>query len=458
MPASNSSRYGLLVSLPLAAGLVVIGTCCMDQSPAKSSVPQTEDVLGMQVPVKPPSSTDPLQDILGTTDTTPAVLFKLPELPFEERSEGLPKSGTWRGTPLLHDFTRDGLADIVVSNREEDGYNAWEATRAGPWIQRVEGLVSGEGRRDMAYGPARAADMNGDGFDDLILSAHTDALHLYFQDGQMKWTRSAAPIVNPHLWIDVAPGNLNGDAHTDVVTIAHFDGGVGVYLGDGQGGLKHLNESGSLLQAEVFGKVIELTDMDADQIDDIVVTTNAGLKVFLTRPGDPMKWEEVSRGLPNPKIGNSISSLRVGQFESGGWPELVMGLLCDPGDVGEARNGIGVYRYDAKRQEWSHADTGLNREWSYRDVAIGDLNKDGMLDIVAMTPDAGGVVYLATGPTSFEAIGRLAGVHGKCLCTVGDADGDGWLDVLVSTGGQKGAPEHGSVRVFLNRPAVFQAR
>jgi hypothetical protein len=393
-------------------------------------------------------------DLLGKDEPQAPVHFSLPELPFEERSEGLPKSGTWRGTPLLHDFTGDGLDDMVVSNREEDGYNAWEATKAGPWVRRIEGLLP----RDMAYGPARAADMNGDKIDDLILSAHTDALHVYFNDGKMNWTRSPAEVENPHLLIDVAVGNLNGDPHKDVVGIAHFEGGIGVFLGDGKGGFKRLKESASILPKENMGKSIELVDMDGDGTDDIVATTNAGLKVYLTRQGTPMKWEEASRGLPNPKIGNSIYGMRVAQVIPGGWPEILMGLICDPSDVGEARNGIGVYQYDEKKGEWSHADKGLNREWSYRDVAVGDLNKDGVMDIVAMSPDAGGVVYVGTGQGGFKALGRLAGVHGKCMCTLGDVDGDGWLDVLVSTGAQKENPEHGSLRVFANRPAVWQAR
>jgi hypothetical protein len=449
MSPTAKPRFGLILGLPLAAGLVVAGTCCTGETPVPQ--PTAGDVLQAQDTPKPaPNLT--AADLLGGADEVKRVEFKLPELPFEERSEGLPKSGTWRGRPLLHDFTGDGLADIVVSNREEDGYNAWEATKAGPWVLRIQGLEP----RNMAYGPSRAADMNEDGKVDLVLSAHTDALHVYFQDGKMNWTRSTEPIENPTLMIDVAPGNLNGDPHKDVVGIAHFEGGISVYLGDGKGGLLRLKESGSLVPREVMGKIIELADVNADGIDDIAVTTNAGLKVFLTRPGEPMKWEEVSRGLPNPKIGNSISGMDVAQMIPGGWPEVVMGLLCDPGDKGEDRNGIGVYAYDEKKGEWAHADTGLNREWSYRDIDVGDLNKDGVMDIVAMTPEGGGVIYVGTGNGNYKALGRLAGVHGKCMCTLGDADGDGFLDVLVSTGAQKENPERGSLRVFINRPAVWK--
>ncbi len=458
MSAASPSRVGLFLGLSAAAVAVAVafyvGRSGAQATPEKMPPTATDDVLGMQVPTKPPVL-NPI-DLLGGGDIPKAPVFKLPELPFEEHSEGLPKSGTWRGYPLLHDFTGDGRADIVVSNREEDGYNAWESPSAGPWVRRIEGLVSAEGRRDMQYGPSRAGDMNNDNVPDLIMSAHSDALHVYFNDGKMNWTRSPALVENPHLMIDVAVGNLNNDPNKDVVGIAQFDGGVGVYLGDGKGGFSRLKESGSLVPADVMGRSIELVDLDGDGTDDIVTSTNAGLKVFLTRPGEPMKWEEVSRGLPVPSIGNSIYGLRVAQMIPGGWPEIVMGLLIDPGEKPEVRNGVGVYQFDPKKGEWAHADSGLDRSWSYRDLAVGDLNKDGAMDIIAMTPDAGGVVYLGKGGGAFEAAGRLAGVHGKCMCTVGDADGDGFLDVLVATGAQKENPDQGSLRVFLNRPTVWK--
>ena len=93
-----------------------------------------------------------------------------PELAFVDASEGLPTSGTWIGYPLLADFNADGRADLVASNREEDGYNAWISTATEGWVRRIEGLP-----RDMAYGPACAGDANEDRIPDLVLSAHTDA-------------------------------------------------------------------------------------------------------------------------------------------------------------------------------------------------------------------------------------------------------------------------------------------
>ena len=82
-----------------------------------------------------------IQKVESPSDEDPnASLNRHPELKFVEHSEGLPSAGTWIGYPLLFDFTGDGRADLVASNREEDGYNAWMAPEKGPWIRRIEGL------------------------------------------------------------------------------------------------------------------------------------------------------------------------------------------------------------------------------------------------------------------------------------------------------------------------------
>jgi hypothetical protein len=379
-----------------------------------------------------------------------------PELKFVERSEGLPAEGTWIGYPLLADFNGDGRADLVASNREEDGYSAWTSSEKGPWRRCIEGLP-----RDMMYGPARAFDMNADGNLDLILSAHSDGLHVYSNDGRMHWSQSTSKIENPFLMLDVAVGNIDGDKNPDVVGIAQFKGGFGVYLGDGKGGLRRLPESSTIVDAKIpsiafFGRKVELVDIDGDGLDDIVAATNLGAKVYLTRKGDPMHWEDMSTGLPAPPIGNALYSVVPGHFTGGKSWEIAVCMLSDPSAPPEKRDTIGVYAWNAEKKSWEQIDSGLARDENYRDLRAGDLNGDGKLDLVSMSLESGCVIYLGDGHGGFTAKGRLPGVHGKGRVALGDIDGDGMLDIAIAVPADKGHPEGGGVRAFLNRPEIWK--
>jgi hypothetical protein len=131
-------------------------------------------------------------------------------------------------------------------------------------------------------------------------------------------------------------------------------------------------------------------------------------------------------------------------------------MIPDPGDAPEKQNSIGVFAWSAKERTWEQIDSGLPRTERYRDVAAGDLDGDGNLDLVAMSIDSGGAIYLGNGSGGFRAKGRLAGVHGKGRTTIGDVDGDGKLDIVLAIPATKERPEAGGLRCFLNRPAVWK--
>src|SRR5688572_22703995 len=185
--------FAAVAAVAIVATLIVAGPSDAPSNQAPAAFP----------PAQSPQAPMDASDLFRTEESLPRFQPRHPELAFVEHSDGLPQSGTWRGYPLLHDFNGDGRADLVASNREEDGYGVWMAPAKGPWMRSVDGPKKDFGGipPDMAYGPARAADIDGDGRTDLLLSAHSDALRLYrnvlaegpdgqpVDDGKLHWLR-----------------------------------------------------------------------------------------------------------------------------------------------------------------------------------------------------------------------------------------------------------------------------
>ncbi len=401
---------------------------------------------------------------LGTGTPDELRALEVPELSFVPCSEGLPVQGSWRGYPDLIDFDGDGRAEVVVSNREEDGWNLWtfvpggegRAFEAGAWEKRHTGLP-----RDLQYGGQDGFDVDHDGDIDLVLSSHAQGLRVFRNAGELTWDQVLPPPRTVTLILDLCGANLNGDEHRDVAGIGHFKGGVNLYLGDGKGGFTLLDESRDLMGFEkAFGMQIEAADFDDNGLDDLIVAAENGVRAFFTSVdanGKP-SWTEHSLGLPETKtIGNILRGLAIADFVEGGLPEVAFGSLYDPGQREEDRRTMGVYSYDPATQRWTARDSGLLDKVNAFDVRAADFDQDGHVDLLACVQTLGGVLFLGDGKGGFRLAGQIKAILPKSDLAVGDVDGDGRPDIAASVGGQKGG-RPGSVNVFLNRAEAFAAR
>lgn len=418
-----------------------------------SCSPQDEEhrTDGTTAGEEPASPTPSVSEILGIDASQPRETAdqKLPPLGWEEASEGLPKGGTWRQNPLLADFDGDGRAELVASNREEDGLNAWTRTQEGRWIPAQEGFQK---EPSLMYGGSAVADLDGDGDLDLVFASHLDGLRVYENLGELRWREAPRPN-SPNQMLDVATGNLDGDAHPDFAGICHFAGAMHVYRSDPSGRLVLLPESSRLAQVCSFGTRIRLEDIDGDGIDDILATTDKGALCLLTVRGEDgsLAWENLSAGLPKPKIGNSLRGIVAADFIEGGRPEIAVGGLVDVSLEESARLGLGIYAWDESSGSWQDLDSGLPRGMAVTDVSSADFDEDGHADLLVLFTTGESSLFLGDGQGGFTLLGafpRLLG--GTPHAALGDVNGDGHVDVALLHAATKLRPNEGGLRVFLN--------
>ena len=381
---------------------------------------------------------------------------KLPILPFVQQSQGLASGGTWREHPLLHDFNGDDRADLIASNREEDGLNAWRApsSKGEAWELAIEGFP-----RNLMYGGSDAGDLDGDGDSDLVFGAHSDGLRVFLNGGDLKWTESPSQHKRPFRMLDVCLGHLNDDDHLDVVGICHFSNtGACVYLGDGKGSFRHLPESESIFNSTTFGTVINLADLDGDGDDDLFFCCEKGPRVFRTQVGsEGLSWTPSSKGLPTTSIGNIARACFPADLDGDGLPELVAGQLTDPKTPRDELLTAAVYAWDPGTEIWELAESGLPTHNSVTDAATADFDGDGHVDILLVSIEEGAVIYRGDGALGFTFAGQIVR-NPNPRVALGDANGDGRVDVCMLHGATKSRPDGGGVQVFLNTAEAWRDR
>jgi hypothetical protein len=405
--------------------------------------------------------------------------------------------GTSVGT--AGDVNGDGYADVIVGAPRWDGGQENEGA-AWVYLGQATGLTSAPHWYRRSNNPGAefgasvgtAGDVNGDGYDDVIVGAplwhvpQTDEGAAFVYQGSSSGLSETAP----PLWNKPSnqagaqfgtsvgtAGDVNGDGYADIIVGAPFwqSGGQergAVWLYYGSAGGPHSAPDwytvGDQQEAQYGHAVGTAGDVNRDGYSDVIVgapywedeapnVSEGRAWVYLgSRTGlrHDLHWHAEGNNYIA-RLGHAVGT--AGDVDGDGYSDVIVG---GPGygDDGLSQEGkVWVFHGSSGGLEasssWSRegGQNGAHYGWSVG--TAGDVNGDGYADVIigielwtgGLAYEGGASVYhgsiagLGASP-AWHGEGDQASAHyGASVGTAGDVNGDGYADVIV------GAPNYNQV-------------
>jgi VCBS repeat protein len=409
------------------------------------------------------------------TDLTPPASPKT--IRFQESSDGLPTSGSWRNSPAVADMNGDGCPDIVAPPERKgqevpaiflgDCKGHWKYWTEVRWPHGVD------------YGSVVAADFNRDGHMDVAFGVHLHGIFVMLGDGKGKFTEVSEGLPRDFATRRIVATDVDHDGYPDIVALSegptvaratpNMKGKLRVYYNRKKGTQwEEADIAGD--DSKTAGDWLTIANLTGDRHPDVIAATiyqNSNQIVFVT--DGSRKW----KAFTDPKVVPYLSAYNAnaaGKFTSKKVDDAIIGYVrywpVDlPAEVmpePPSKTVVGIDRISFAGKQPKRTPvvrwTGLR---GITGLAVADFDGDGNDDIIYTRYDPReAVVLLGDGKGGFTR----ATVSGLKLepntnydIKIADVNGDGRPDVILmyeSAASTVLAARDGSIQVFLNRGAA----
>ncbi len=388
-------------------------------------------------------------------------------LSFEEVGAHLPKMGRWQMGFDVADMNADGKLDLVFPPARKstpahpriflsDGHGDYRELTGNFWTPEVP----------YDYGDIKVADFDGDGFLDVVLAIHFKGQYVVYGGPDNDFRRfKKLPAPDPRLTSrGVALADFNRDGRIDCVFEAEINLDMGSkkmirnrptawVVENTKDGWKTAKEG---ITPYVFGDRVDAGDLNGDGTPEVLLSSNySGWRAIMYSQKEDGSWEawnqrHVYRNAYHydvkgycPPDGSCSVYAAIEQFSR-------------RGEDNRRRSALVRYRPE-KKNDWdtmkpqliNMEDRGSNY---YFTIAVGDLNGDGLEDLVA-APKKGGIeVWIqAKGGEFYRNLEN--GLNTGAIvfsARILDVNGDGIKDIVAGTVENGDSP--GGIRVWLSHP------
>lgn len=308
------------------------------------------------------------------------------------------------GGAVVADFTGNGYPDV------------WGAT---PLLNNGDGTFT---PKTLPYfpGAGQVGELNGDGLADLVVP-HGLGRHILFNVGNATFTPpyDTYNLAGANPYVSVTSADLNADGFDDLVLLNADTASISVLLNNGNG-----TYAPQIDQALGFNpRVLEVVDMNADGALDLVISTTTSSVRILLNNGNGTFATPVDHS-----VNTGIKSFIAADLNADGHVDLAVPMVILSPQSSRIRvlfnNGNGTFAPGVD------FDVSL---WSFiADLTAADLNADGYLDLIAEMQYGEVYTCMNDGNSGFAPCVEIGGGAigpSECHLLAVDLNGDGYPEL-----------------------------